>query len=87
MPPRAIEAITLARVQGSFHIENVALQHPDMLVIVAEHIGQVLALLAVGQNVVGLQEGRYLAQRQGWYGISLVFIAVLGRETDDLFAP
>jgi hypothetical protein len=58
-----------------------------MLVIVAEHIGQVLALLAVGQNVVGLQEGRYLAQRQGRYGIGLVFIAVLGRETDDLLAP
>lgn len=58
-----------------------------MLVIVAEHIGQVLALLAIGQNVVGLQEGRYLTQRQGRYGIGLVFIAVLGRETDDLLAP
>ena len=84
--PGAIDAVTLTRIQRPLHIEGIPLQHADMLVVIAKHIGQILALLAVGQNVIGLQEGHYLAERQGRNRVGLVLVAIPRGQANNLLA-
>ncbi len=82
-----VDAVVLTRGQRSLYIQCVSLQHADMRLIVAEHIRQLFRLLAVGQDMVGTQEGTYLAKRQRRDRIGLVLVTALGSEVNHRLAP